>query len=130
MPLPHQMLHDVIVFCIRDSQSNNIYISLQREGFPYRSLSMGLHQYGTIENIFQGLRIILRVQLDASQIVLPCHTQLSLRHCYDIVDVDLKSIGVLQENSSVDELVLKWTPTIERRGLIHLVDATLLLNLT
>jgi hypothetical protein len=91
---------------------------------------MRVHQYGNIKNSFQGLRIILRVQLDATQIVLPCHTQLSLRHCYDIVDVDLKSIGILQENSSDDELVLKWTPTIERCGLIHLVDSTLLLNPT
>jgi hypothetical protein len=91
---------------------------------------MGLHQYGTIKNSFQGLRIILGVQLDTSQIVLPCHTQLSLRHCYDIVDVDLKSIGVLWGNSSIDKLVLKLTPTIEHCCLIHLVNAMLLLNPT
>ncbi len=130
MPSPHRMLHEVIVFYARDSQSNNIYVSLQREGFPYRSLAMGLHQYGTIKNSFQGLRIILGVQLDASQIMLPCHTQLSLRHCYDTVVVDLKSIDVLRENSSFDKQVLKWTPTTEHRCSIHVVDATLLLNPT
>jgi hypothetical protein len=113
MPSSHQMLHNVIVFYLQDSQSNNIYISLQREGFPYWSLAMGLHQYGTIENSFQGLRIILGVQLDASQIVLPCHTRLSFRHCYNIVEVDLKSIDVLRENSSFDKQVLKSSPTIE-----------------
>jgi hypothetical protein len=101
---------------------------MQREGFPHRSLAIGLYQYGTIENSFQGLRKILGVQLDASQIVLPHHTRLSLRHCYNIVDIDLKSIDVIWENSSVDKLVLKWTPTIEHRCLIHLVNAMLPLN--
>jgi hypothetical protein len=91
---------------------------------------MGLHQYGTIKNSFQGLRIILGVQLDASKSVLPCHTQLSLRHCYDTADIDLKSIDILWENSSFDEQVLKWTPTTEHRCSIHVVDATLLLNPT